>query len=310
VPQNCAIWGLIGGLDAFFAGFVMKNILALIGGGPRDQVIFDTALAAAMPFAAHVNFLHIHVSAGEAALGTRTEFAVGPAVGVALRRLEERARTYSRVAADHIRDLCENSVVPINDAADVGRNSVTASYCEETDQALKRLSGNALHNDLIVIGRLKQTQGLPSHTLEHLIRRSRRPMLVAASGSPSELTGTAIVFWDGSESATHAVEAAKPLLTKARRVVVTRVLDRRKPDETALTEIVRELADSDIKAEPLPISADWRDLAVRLAAAADECKADLVVMGAYGRGMVRELLFGSRTEALLRSADRPILLVH
>ena len=92
--------------------------------------------------------------------------------------------------------------------------------------------------------------------------------------------------------------------------MVTRVLNRRKPDETALTEIVRTLADSDIKAEPLPISADGRDLDVRLAAAAEECKADLVVMGAYGRGMVRELLFGSRTEALLSSTDRPILLVH
>ena len=232
-------------------------------------------------------------------------------MGVALRYLDQRARTYSRVAADHIRDLCENSVVPINnDTADIRRNSVTASYSEETDQALKRLTANALRNDLIVIGRLKQTQGLPSRALEHLIRRSGRPMLVAASGPPRELTGTAIVFWDGSESATRSVEAARPLLTKAKRVVVTRVLDRRKPDETALTEIVRKLADSDIKAEPLPISADARDLAVRLAAAADECKADLVVMGAYGRGMVRELLFGSRTEALLHSTDRPILLVH
>ncbi|MGA8615187.1 MAG: universal stress protein [Xanthobacteraceae bacterium] len=231
-------------------------------------------------------------------------------MGVALRNLEQRARTYSRAAADHIRDLCENSVVPINDTADVGRNSVTASYWEETDQALKRLTANALRNDLIVVGRLKQTQGLPSHALEHLIKRSSRPMLVAASGSPRELTGTAIVFWDGSQSATRAVEGAKPLLTKAKRVVVTRVLDRRKPDETALIEIVRKFADSDIKAEPLPIPAEGRDLAVRLAAAADECKADLVVMGAYGRGMVRELLFGSRTEALLRSADRPILLAH
>ena len=74
-------------------------------------------------------------------------------------------------------------------------------------------------------------------------------MLVAASGSPRELTGTAIVFWDGSDGATRAVEAAKPLLTKARRVVVTRILYRSKPDETALTGIIRTLADSDIKAE-------------------------------------------------------------
>ena len=67
-------------------------------------------------------------------------------------------------------------------------------------------------------------------------------MLVVASGSPRELTGTAIVFWDGSESVTRAVEVAEPFLTKARRVVVTRVFNRRKSEGTALTEIVRTLA--------------------------------------------------------------------
>jgi nucleotide-binding universal stress UspA family protein len=33
-------------------------------------------------------------------------------------------------------------------------------------------------------------------------------------------------------------------------------------------------------------------------------------MGAYGRSRMRELFFGSRTEALLDAIDRPILFMH
>jgi hypothetical protein len=50
----------------------------------------------------------------------------------------------------------------------------------------------------------------------------------------------------------------------------------------------------------LVIPADGRGLAIQLASVADKCSANLVVMGAYGRGIARELLFGSQTEALLR----------
>jgi nucleotide-binding universal stress UspA family protein len=288
----------------------MNSILALIGGGDRDRVIFETALAAAVPFSSHMNFLHIHVSPGEAARGGPTEFASGPALRNALQDLEKRANTYSRLAADHIRDFCKDWVIPIDDTADARRNGVTASYLDETDNALKRLTANGVGNDLIVMGRLRQTQGLPSYTLEHMLKTSGRPMLIAASGAPQKLNGTVIVFWNGSESAARAVEAAKPILTNAKRVVVATVLARRNPHGTAFTEIVRELADCEIEVEPMPILADGRGIAIQLASAADECSADLVVMGAYGRGMARELLFGSQTDALLRRTDKPILLMH
>jgi nucleotide-binding universal stress UspA family protein len=288
----------------------MKNILALIGGGDRDEVIFETALAAAEPCSSHVNFLHIHVGAVEAARGSAVEFATGPALRDALQNLEYRAKTYSRLAADHIRDLCEDSVIPTDEMVSAPRNGVTASYRIETDKALERLTASGLQSDLIVMGRAKQTQGLPSYTLQHLITRSGRPMLIAASGAPQKLTDTVIVFRNASDSAARAVDAAKPILTKATRVVVATVLKGRKQNGTTLAELVRKLADCEINAEPLVIPADGRGLAIQLASVADKCSANLVAMGAYGRGIARELLFGSQTEALLRVTDKPILLMH
>ena len=47
-----------------------------------------------------------------------------------------------------------------------------------------------------------------------------------------------------------------------------------------------------------------------LAAAAEACGADLVVMGAYGHSRIREVLFGGCTQAFISKADKPILLMH
>jgi hypothetical protein len=46
---------------------MMKNILVLAGGGDNDEAVFATALAAAQPFHAHLEFLHVQIGPGEAA---------------------------------------------------------------------------------------------------------------------------------------------------------------------------------------------------------------------------------------------------
>ncbi|VWB39629.1 universal stress protein [Burkholderia lata] len=47
-----------------------------------------------------------------------------------------------------------------------------------------------------------------------------------------------------------------------------------------------------------------------LARAAAECEADLIVMGTHGRRGVRRAVLGSVAESLLRTADRPVLVVR
>ena len=47
-----------------------------------------------------------------------------------------------------------------------------------------------------------------------------------------------------------------------------------------------------------------------LSRTADECEADLIVMGTQGRHGVRRVLLGSVAEALLRTAQVPVLLVR
>src|SRR5438552_676641 len=97
-------------------GQPMKTILVLIGGGVRDEVIFQTALAAARPISAHLDFLHVHVSAGIAArYDDHVQFAMGAGIGNAMDHLESQAKTFSELAADHVRAFCAAWNIDISD---------------------------------------------------------------------------------------------------------------------------------------------------------------------------------------------------
>jgi nucleotide-binding universal stress UspA family protein len=75
-----------------------------------------------------------------------------------------------------------------------------------------------------------------------------------------------------------------------------------------MTQVAREIAGIDVEARVVPPA--HHHIPEALAAAADECGADLVVMGAYGRSRTREIVLGSRTDAMLERIDRPVLLMH
>lgn|SRR5262245_52644699 len=292
----------------------MKSMLVLIGGGPRDQVVFQTALAAARPLSAHLDCLHIHVTPAQAARETAVEFVSGSALQEALIELQTKSETYSRAAVNNIRELCARAMIELRDnPAEAGRppdaTGVTASFREETDLTLERLTFHARHSDLVVMGRARQTQGLPKDTLERLILRCGRPMLLAGTDTPAQLD-TIMVCWKKSDYSARAVAAATPLLARAQRVVFATVAEPSADDFEVLNNLARQCAGDSVQTDVKIIPHGRSKIPDLLSAAAEECAADLVVMGAYGRARALEFLFGSCTESFMQQSDKPILLLH
>jgi len=285
----------------------MKTILTFVGGGDRDAIILQTALAAAIPLSARLDCLHAHVPAALAARYGHTEFASGAALHNALDRLETDANAFSGLAAENVRVFCASAGIELCDAP-IDPCGVTAGFREDESNVLERLTFHAGQCDLIVMGRARQHQGLSPDTLEHLVRSCGRPILVAASAAPRTLTDTIMVCWKDARSTAGVVTAATPLLAKARRVVFVSVAKRDAGRTDALGAIARQIVGPAAEVQVIPASR--RGIAATLSAAAEECGADLLVMGAYGRSLTRELFFGSRTDALLDHSDKPILLMH
>ncbi len=288
----------------------MKSFLIPIGGSDTDRGLFEAALAAARPFSSHMNFLHVHIGPGEAALNSpHTGFAMGPALSSALQELDAKAQTRSELAARHFREFCAKANVEIRDAPE-RMDTVTASWREEDGSALSRILFHARHHDLVVVGRAKSANGLPPDFLEQLLVGCGRPVLIAGPATAPALTGTVMVCWKESPEAARAVNAAMPLLRHARKVVVVSIAENGDDPSEALAAVARQLAWNGVRAELRTVLSSGGSIPALLSAAAHECGADLVVLGAYGHSRVHEILFGSCTQAVIRNAETAVLLMH
>lgn len=285
----------------------MKTILTFVGGGERDIVILKTALSAAVPLSAHLDFLHAHVPSTLALRHANLDYAMGDGLKKALVRLDVNADTFSRLAAENVRAFCATAGIEMCDRP-TGTQNVTGRFFEEASNELECLSAHASQRDMVVMGRLRQKQGLAPDTLEHMVRNSRRPVLAAATEPPRTLTDTIMVCWKDARNTAAAVTAAGPLLAKARRVLFVSVAKRDPGLAAEIATTAREIAG--IEAEAQFISASRGGVPAALAAAAEECDASLLVAGAYGRSRGRQILFGSCTDKLLEHCDRPVLLMH
>jgi nucleotide-binding universal stress UspA family protein len=288
----------------------MKSFLVPIGGSDTDGSVLATALTAARPFAAHLQFLHVRVGLGQAAQNTpHVAFASGPGLREALQQLETQSQTRSAAAVQHVHDFCARSNIEFSDAPDRS-HTVTASCREEEGGTLERVMFHARHNDLVVMGRSHKPNGLPPDFLERLLLGCGRPILIAGAAPPQTVTGTIMVCWRESADAARAVTAAAPFLSEAKRVVFASVAERGEDTAAAIDDVVHQFAWHRIPAEVQVINPNGRPVQELLATAAQACGADLVVSGAYGHSRLREMVFGGCTQSFIRYSDRAVLLMH
>ena len=287
----------------------MTSILVPAGGSDGDHAVFATALAAAAPLAARLDFLHIRVSAGEAAPFFRhVDFARGPALREAMSRLESDGVERAAAAARHVRDFCRRHAIPL-DGAPPPAPALSASWREEPDDALGRILRHARHSDLVILGRPARSNGLPADLIEEVLLGSGRPVILAPREPRPSLLGTILVCWQETAAAARALAAARPLLARASRVLVASIGDDEGPAKDA-GALARSLARDGIAAAAETLRRDGRPVAEQLAAAAAQCDADLLVMGAYSHSRLRELVFGGCTERFITEAERPVLMMH
>ena len=294
----------------------MKTILVLTGGSDSDSPVFETALAAAQPLGAHLRFVHIRIGAGQAAIySPHVEFASGPALVDALGRLEDDAARRSAAFGEHVRAFCTRFNITMQDAPEPAKG-VTASLLEESDDAARRLVAHARHHDLVVMARAKRPNGLPPDFIETLLLKSGRPILLAAAQTPRNLRGTIMVCWRETPEVARVIRAAMPFLTGAQRVVFARVEEKSNHIEDALKHVealndaAAQFGECGVATYARAIPSEGRPIADVLASAAADCAADLMVMGAYGHSHMREVIFGGCTQAVIRHAERPVLLLH
>ena len=289
---------------------MIATILVPVGGGESDQVVFEAAFAVATTLNAHLDFMHVRIGAPEAALHTpHIGFAMGGALANALKDLAWRGEDRAEAGLQNVRAFCAAHGIMMVDKPCASR-VVTARWREEDGDALQRLLSASRHNDLAVMARAVKPDGLPAKRLEKLLLESGRPIIIVPPDRPMKKLGTTMVCWRETSDAARAVSAAMLLLVKAQRVIVVSVTEDAIAGAAAANDVVQQLAWHGVKSDFRLLPRGGRATSEVLFRAAREEKADLMIMGAYGRGRMREALFGGCTQTAIEAADIPIFLMH
>ncbi len=169
-------------------------------------------------------------------------------------------------------------------------------------------------SDLVIVG--QQNPDTPEPMREMLIEatlfQAGAPTLIVPYVGVTEFrAGRAVVAWDGSAAASHAVRASLPLLHLSKEVVVVIVKETHKRStELAGADIATHLARHDLHVEVREITNATGDVSQTILSFAADEAADWLVMGAYGHSRMREFFLGGATRGILSSMTVPVLMAH
>jgi len=162
--------------------------------------------------------------------------------------------------------------------------------------------------DLLVVSRPSTKGGsLARVFLSACLLRSSRPVLVLPQTRRRTIGNRICIAWNQSVEAARAVAAAMPLLMRAECVsIVTCGAETRAGPKAG--QLATHLKYWGIRSERIPIQG--KDEPKDIIAAYKSTNSDLLVMGAYSRNRVSQLVFRGETVYMLKRASMPILMLH
>ena len=164
--------------------------------------------------------------------------------------------------------------------------------------------------DLIILGR--PAAGDSAHHRDvvdpgEFVMSAGRPVLVTPPGVDYLEAQRVVIAWKDTREARRAVFDAMPLLKRAKYVNVVALRESDHP--TGAQDVARYLQGHGVQGT---VAERWivGNTSEALVDLTSECGADLIVMGAYGHGRLREWMFGGVTRDLLASAPVCCLMSH
>ena len=289
---------------------MIKTLLVPATGGSTDDVVFASALAVARAFDAHLNFLHVRVDAAAMA-ATMAQDGGGAAMITGLvDRIDEEASQREERAKQLFQRFCERErLITMEAPSPGGKADPSAQWLREVGDEAYWVVEHGRSADLLVMGRAREDEGVSIDTIERALLGSGRPLLLPPASGLAALPETVVIAWKAAPEAARAVAAAMPLLHAAKQIVILTVAEERGASDDESTRLVTALRWHGLNASTRHLQPGPAGAADTLLAAAC-AESGLVVMGAYGHSRMREWIFGSFTQRVLRGAEVPVVMMH
>jgi nucleotide-binding universal stress UspA family protein len=175
----------------------------------------------------------------------------------------------------------------------------------------------ARHSDLAILGqppRDDPREAFANELANAVVMRCGRPVLFVPSvGEYATIGERVLIAWKDSRESARAVADALPLLKNAKKVIataVTPIADETSNERFTDAQLTAFLGRHEIDATVRRIPAADVDAGELLLSQAADVGADLIVMGAYSRPRLTELVWGGVTRVMLSSMTAPVLMSH
>lgn len=268
-------------------GEIMKNILLLVHDDAGQEARFQASLDVCRALGGHLACL---------------DAAILPNVA-----RDMYGATAMLLADERERESANRTKLEVRLAAE----DVSWDWRDATGELALCLADAAGLADLIVINRSLDDAFGPDMraTAGQILANCDTPILAVPDTARSlNLSGHALIAWDGSDAATAALRAAIPLLKVAAKVTILEIHDGKMPscgDDAAIY-----LSRHDISVE-IVVSAPLNgDTAATLLAEIHDRRPDYVVMGGFGHSRMREALLGGVSRTLLSESPVPLILAR
>ena len=171
--------------------------------------------------------------------------------------------------------------------------------------------------DLAVIGqpaRGEPTEDFMTEIANAVVMSCGRPVIFVPSVGEYRTVGERVLIaWKDSQESARAVADALPLLKGAKEVfavAITPAVDESARSRFTDDQLAGFLRRHDVDAKVQRIVAPDIDAGELLLSRAADFGADLIVMGAYSRPRLTELIWGGVTRLMLTSMSVPVLMSH
>lgn len=281
---------------------MIKHILVGTDGSRNGDVARDYGIFLAQQLDAHLAGVHVLDSRMlEGPLMADISGWIGAQpYGSQLQQFREILEQKGNAIIEAFNDACESAGVHGEGIIKMGHPSRVLVE-EEVRTELVILGQRGIHADII-------GEALGS-TAERVVRHSIKPcMIVPAEFRPVKKV---LAAYDGSGHASHALHEAIELAQalEAELILLTVVEDGNVDTASSISRDAMALVEAH-KCRAVNLVDEDRSSSHAILANAEEQGADLIVMGAYGHGRVRELILGSTTTYVCTHSDTPVMMVR
>lgn len=280
---------------------MLRHIVACIHAGTPGGASLDSAVRVAEKFGGWLTGLYVRDPPPTAVPPViDPTFPTWPTP--AMLAMQERA------VADHERRQDELQADAAQELADCCRGSgVDGELKVRTGDAKDEILVGATTADLVVMGRGKDEGSTLGSLAGWLVRHLAHPVMLVGR-QPLDLARIGVAY-DGSHGAQRALAVAAEIASRWKGVAVSVELihARSRADEggAALEAAENYLGRYDVKRHTHHAPGEPSDVILEMAERLD---VDLLVAGAYGHSLVREVVLGSTTQEVMARWRLPLLL--